>query len=235
MNFKSSAVWKSDLFLIAALFSIVHLVHFAILIFVELYMSSAERPFLFDWYSMLTGFSNALSLNALVAAVLIFLQLVGLNNSAGEWSRAGKMLCLTLPAAPLLDFIFHIANFKRYTGYKNIFASEIPVLSRISEVIIPGNFGGVVDVTLGHRILFVTLSLINAGFIFKYTRSYLKSMTVLVVSYVSVCAIIGALSPSDVPPATILKNLVGLPVAAWAANVFLIRRIQSAKIAASEA
>ena len=229
MKIKWSKFYTSDLFYIATLFLISNLVHFAILIGVEMYFSTVIRSFYFDWYSVIVGFSTGLCLNALVAAALVFYQLIGLNESAQNWTKAAKFLCLCLPLGPLLDWIFHVSTVIPYTGYRNAFSAEIPLFSRIMGVIIPGRLSGIVDVPVGYRIIFVLLSVINAIYIFRYTRNYVRSALVFMMSYFSVCLIIGSLSPSDLPPLTILKNLFALPIAAWAANLFLIRRIQESK------
>jgi hypothetical protein len=226
MKSNISKIFKSDLFYVGALFSLSNIVHFSALLGVEFYFSSVVRSFYFDWYSVIIGFLTGLCLNSLVAAMLVFYQLAGLNKSASKWSSSGRILCLLLPLAPLLDWLLHLLNLKIYTGYRNYFSAEISIFQRIMEVIVPGKFSDVVDIPLGYRIIFVLLSAINAGYIFRFTGSYLRSVLVLIASYASICVIIGALSPSDLQPLTVLKNLVALPVAAWAANIFLIRRIQ---------
>lgn len=227
MNLKQRLRWteKSHLIEVFFLFMAANILHFCILIIVEFYFSSVSRPFHLDWYSLLIGFANGLCFNSLVAAVLVYLQLVGLNTHAIQWFRASRLLCIVLPSAPIFDFFLHFTGTKAYAGFKNRFSSDISLWNRVQDVIVPGNSLDVVDIPLGHRVMFILLSLINAGYVLKQTGSLVRSGAVLVISYFSICLMIGVLSPSDVQPITVLQNLIVLPILAWCANLYLIYKL----------
>lgn len=227
MNLKQRLRWteKSHLLEVFFLFMSANILHFCILLLVEFYFSSVSRPFHLDWYSLLLGFANGLCFNSLVAAVLVYLQLVGLNMHALQWFRASRLLCIVLPFAPLFDFLLHFTGSKPYTGFRNRFSSDISIWTRVQDVIISGHSPDIVDIPLGHRIMFILLSLINAGYVLKQTGSLLRSGAILLISYFAICLMIGLLSPSDVQPITVLQNLIALPILAWCANLYLIYRL----------
>lgn len=225
---------KSVLFLVFGSFLLANFVHFLILLATEYFLSSATRGFYFDWFSVALGFSIGLSLNSLVAAVLIFILLIGLNKESRQWHRAAVFLSIGLPLAPLFDLIFHYTGFIPYVGYKNLFGTDASLFVRMRDALVPGFANPIIQIPLGYRIIFVLLAALNGMFIYKHTENELRSAVAFIMSYLSVCAIIAFLSPSNIPPTVVLQNLIILPVVAWLANAFLIGRSEFSAMAFSK-
>lgn len=219
---------KKVLYSVFGTFIFANVVHFLILLATEYFLSSVTRGFYFDWYSVLLGFSIGLSLNSLVAAVLIFILLIGLNKESRQWNHAAVYLSLGLPIAPLLDLLFHYTRLVPYIGYKNLFGTDASIFVRLRDALVPGFANPIIQIPIGYRILFILLAALNGIFIYKHTESSLRSAAAFMTSYLSVCAIIAFLSPSNIQPALVFENIILLPALAWIANAFLIGRSEFA-------
>jgi hypothetical protein len=217
---------KSDLLNVLLFFFAANVLHFIFLLAVEYYFSSQGREFRFDVYSLSIGFAGGLCLNSLVAAALIFVQLVALNAEARRWVGGAKLLSVFLPMAPVLDFILHVSGVAVYSGYRNLFSAEVDFGQRLLAAMLPYFAVDAVVIPFGYRTVFVLLSVVNAAWIFRWTRSFARSLPAAIFSYVTICLIVSGLSPSDVHPLLVLQNLLVLPLVAWVANIYLIRRTQ---------
>lgn len=205
-------------------FLLSNLIHFVLLINTEFFASANRDLFLFDGFSLALGLMLGILFNTLIAAVLVFIQLVGLDEQASQWFRAPMIMSILFPFAPLVDLILHHFQWIPYTGYSNLFHSDVDTIQRLRDSLIPGFADPVVILTWGHRCVFVLLALVNAFFVFKFTRQILRTTLVFLTSYVSVCGVLAFLSPSDVQPTTLLLPLLVIAVLSWVPNVFLIGR-----------
>lgn len=217
---------KSILLSVAGCFGAAHTLHFCTLFFCEFLFSSTERVFFFDWYSALLGFAIGFEINSLLAGAVVFLSLIFLGQHGVQWFRLSKLLCALIPFGPLFDVVFDRLNWYKFKPYQNLFMSELSALERFKAALSPGIAEDVVFITLGHRVLFVLISIASAFFVLHFTRNILRTFAMLFFSYVSLCTILAFLSPSDIPPMLIFQSMMLLPIVIWTGNAFFIARFE---------
>ena len=205
-------------------FLVADILHFFFLMLIERSFAINGSSYHLDSYSILLGFVIGLEINAFLAGIIIFFALILLPCKATQWHHLARLLCLLVPLGPLMDLVLHNFGIKSYRAYQNLFSVEISPWGRLSASILPGFADHVIHFTYGHRLLFLSISVLSAAFIFRYTRDAFKALLMLSLTYVSICSALGFLSPSDIPPSVIAMNSAFLPVLIWVGNALLIAR-----------
>lgn len=178
-------------------------------------------------YSMALGLGNALAFAALIGAFLFSWITFGAGASMQKWFKLLMVVSLTVPLAPLLDWVFHASGLFPFTGYANSFGSELDPWERLMSFFVSFNGSADPRITWGHRIYF-TVSACVLGFAsYRAKRTLWRALATACGVLFSFTASLAFFSPSNVPPESLFVGNAILASVAWLGAVWFFWIVSS--------